>query len=383
MNNFENIIDLIRTKYTQKKDYISLHEPVFSGNEKKYLNEAIDSTFVSSVGSFVNKFEAMVCEYTGSEYAIATVNGTNALYISLILSGVLAEDEVICQSLSFVAGVNAASYIGANPIFIDIDKDTLGMSPDSLLNYLTNNATIKKDGFCYNKISGKRIKACVPMHTFGLPCRIDEIKIICDKFNIILVEDAAESIGSFYKQKHTGTFGKFGIFSFNGNKTITCGGGGVIITDDKSLAKRAKHITSQAKIQHKWEFDHDEIGYNFRMPNINAALACAQMEQLNSFIKNKRKLSEEYFLFFKTIGITKIQEIDNAKSNYWLNAIVFSNLSERNSFLEFSHKNKVLCRPSWKLMHKLNLFKHNLKSDLTNSEWFSDRIVNIPSSITI
>ncbi len=379
---FKQIIELIKSKYSHK-EIISLHEPVFMGNEKKYVNEAIDSTYVSSVGSFVNKFEKMICDYTGSEYAIATVNGTNALHISLLLSDVTIDDEVICQSLSFVAGVNAVSYIGAKPIFVDIDNDTLGMSPNSLMDYLKNNAVVKKDGFCYNKISGKRIKACVPMHTFGLPCRIDEIKSICEKFNITLVEDAAESIGSFYKEKHTGTFGKFGIFSFNGNKTITCGGGGIIITNDKDLAKKAKHITSQAKIPHKWEFNHDEVGYNFRMPNINAALASAQMEQLDAFIKNKRKLSEEYFLFFDRIGISKIQEIKNAKSNYWLNTIVFSDVKERDSFLNFSHKNKVLCRPSWKLMHKLDLYKNSLKSDLTNSDWFGDRIVNIPSSIII
>lgn len=380
MRNFSTTIDFIKTQF-KVQGLIPLHAPVFKGNEKKYVLEAIDSTFVSSIGSFVSTFEDEMCEVTGAGYAVAVVNGTSALHMSLLLADVGRSDEVLTQSLTFIATCNAISYIGASPVFIDIDKDTIGMSPESLLNFLENNAKVKEDGFAYNIKSGLRIKACVPMHTFGFPCRIDRIKEICDKYNISLIEDAAESIGSYYKGNHTGTFGKMGVFSFNGNKTITCGGGGVIVMNDIELAKRAKHLTTQAKIPHRWEFVHDAVGYNYRMPNLNAAMACAQLEQLSFFISNKRELAKCYSAFFREQGIEFVNEIQDAKANYWLNAIVLANREERDLFLGYANDNNVMSRPIWELMHRLSMFSRFQKTDLSNSEWIGDRLVNIPSSV--
>lgn len=376
---FEKIVSFIKEKYPGQ-DFIPLHAPVFAGNEKKYLLDTIDSTFVSSVGAYVKKFEEMLCEITGAKFAIATVNGTNALHMALIMAGVDRDDEVISQSLTFIATCNAISYLGASPVFVDVDKDSLGMSPISLVNFLKDNTEKRKDGFAYNIHTGKRIKACVPMHTFGLPCRIDELVDICNSYNIAVVEDAAESIGSFYKNKHTGIYGLLGVFSFNGNKTITCGAGGAIVTNNQQLAEKAKHLTTQAKIPHAWAFFHDEIGYNYRMPNLNAALACGQLEQLGKFVERKRNLSESYSLFFRGLGVDYVSEIVNSRSNYWLNAIILSDINERDAFLNFSNSLGVMTRPSWELMHRLPMFKNNFKVDLSNSEWLSDRIVNIPSS---
>lgn len=380
ISRYQNIVNFIKEQYPGK-NFIALHEPVFSGNEKKYVNETIETTFVSSVGPFVKQFEEMMCEITGAKHAIAIVNGTSALHMALILSDVEADDEVLSQSLTFIATCNAISYLKANSVFIDVDLDTLGMSPVSLSDFLNKYAEIKSNGFTYNKKTGKRIKACVPMHTFGFPCRIDEIASICSKWNISLVEDAAESIGSYYKSKHTGTFGKIGTFSFNGNKTVTCGGGGALITNDESIATKAKHLTTQAKMAHKWAFIHDQIGYNYRMPNINAALACAQLEQLDGFIENKRDLANLYSVFFSNINIKHIVEIKDAKANYWLNAILLDNKGEREEFLEFANNNGVMSRPVWELMHRLPMFNNCMNTDLSNSEWIADRLVNIPSSI--
>lgn len=380
MSDFSSIIEFIKGIY-RGQDFIALHEPKFRGNEKKYVLDAIESTFVSSVGAYVNQFEEMICKITGSSYAIAMVNGTNALHMALLLADVEQNDEVLSQSLTFIATCNAISYIGAKPVFIDIDKDTLGMSPESLSDFLKNRAEIRDDGFTYNKGTGKRIKACVPMHTFGLPCRIDEIMDICREFNIALVEDAAESLGSYYKEKHTGNFGLIGTFSFNGNKTITCGGGGALITNDEIIAKRAKHLTTQAKVPHPWAFVHDEIGYNYRMPNLNAALGCAQLEQLFDFVENKRQLSKLYSDFFSANNLHYVNEIQGAKANYWLNAILFNSLDERDRFLKLSNENGVMTRPAWELMHRLSMFSSAEKTDLTNSEWVVDRLINIPSSV--
>lgn len=379
---FTKISAFIKEQFP-KQVFIPLHVPVFKGNEKKYLLETIDTTFVSSVGNFVKTFEEMMCDLTGANYAVATVNGTSALHMALLLAGTEQNDEVLSQSLTFIATCNAISYIGASPVFIDIDIDTLGMSPDSLNLFLNEHAEIRDDGFSYNKNSNKRIKACVPMHTFGFPCRIDEIAEICIKWNIILIEDAAESIGSYYKGKHTGVFGKIGTFSFNGNKTITCGGGGAIVTNDEAIAKRAKHLTTQAKISHPWAFIHDDIGYNYRMPNLNAALACAQLEQLNIFIENKRKLASLYSNFFKKINVSFVREIEDAQSNYWLNAIILENKDDRDHFLKYANENGVMSRPVWELMHRLPMFKNSQKEDLSNSEWIADRLVNLPSSVRI
>jgi perosamine synthetase len=379
---FEDIVTVIKDAFPGQA-FIPLHAPVFPGNERKYLLDAIDSTYVSSVGPYVNKFEQMMCDITGASHAVAIVNGTNALHLALILAGVEREDEVLSQSLTFIATCNAISYLSATPVFIDVDKDTLGLSPGSLKLYLDQNARKSDDGFCYNKKSGKRIKACVPMHTFGLPCRVDEIAQICDQWNIILVEDAAESIGSSYKGKHTGTFGQLGIFSFNGNKTVTCGGGGAIVTNDEKLARRAKHLSTQAKVPHVWEFVHDEIGFNYRMPNLNASLACAQLEQLNSFMSKKRDLAQLYHKKFKSLNLSIVEEVNEAKSNYWLNGILFENRNQRDEFLKYSNDHGVMTRPVWELMHRLRMFSRGNNRPLPNSEWIADRLVNVPSSVRL
>lgn len=378
MEKFKEIITFIKKLYN--KDFIALHEPVFIGNEKKYVNECIDTTFVSSVGKFVNKIEEKLCKITGSKYAIATVNGTSALHIALKLAGVKENTEVITQPLTFVATCNAISYLGAKPVFVDVDLDTLGISPESL-EYFLKNFTEKKEEKTFNKITKKQITAIVPMHTFGHPCKIDEIIEIANEYNIPVVEDSAESLGSFYKRKHTGTFGKLGILSFNGNKIVTAGGGGAIITNDEKLAKKAKHLTTTAKVPHKWEYYHDKIGYNYRMPNINAALLIAQLENLGLFLKQKRKLAKIYKEFFDKLGIEFFIEPKNTYSNYWLNAILLKNKKERDQFLKFTNENKVQTRPIWRLMYKLPIYKDCFKIATSNAEYIEERLVNIPSGV--
>lgn len=364
------------------KEFLPLHEPVFFGNEKKYLNECIDSTFVSSVGKFVEQFEQMVAEYTGAEYAIATVNGTAALHIALKLVGTGENCEVITQPLTFIATCNVISYCNAKPIFVDVDRDTMGLSPKNLKAFLATE-TIQKDGACYNKTTGKKITAVVPMHTFGHPCKIDEIAAICDEHNIALVEDAAESLGSYYKDQHTGTFGKVAAFSFNGNKTITTGGGGMIITDDEALAKHAKHLTTTAKLPHPYEYIHDEIGYNYRLPNLNAALGCAQMETLDTILKSKRELAGQYTDFFDTENLDFVTETEGSRANYWLNAVVLKNREQRDLFLKESNDRGVMTRPVWALMNRLDMFKECQCSDLSNALWLEERVVNIPSGVRL
>jgi perosamine synthetase len=378
----KDIIHFIREVYNTPSGFISLHEPRFTGNEKKYLLECIDSTMVSSVGKFVDRFEADVAGYTGAKYAVATVNGTAALHIALMMAGVERDDEVIVQPVTFIATLNAISYIGAHSVFIDVDRDTMSLSPDKLEDFLKKNTEIR-DGKCLNKTTKRAIKAVVPMHTFGLPARIEQIASICSKYHVTLIEDAAESIGSYYKGKHTGTFGLMGTLSFNGNKTITTGGGGMIITDDEALAKKIKHITTTAKILHKWEYKHDMIGYNYRLPNLNAALGCAQMESLPGYIENKRKLAKKYEEFFSKTGVKFITELSDCRSNYWLNAIVLDDLNQRNSFLTITNENGIMTRPIWELMPRLEMFKNCQKENLENAEWLADRVVNIPSSVIL
>ena len=377
---FENVINFIQETY-KTKDFIPLHEPKFAGNEKKYLNECIDSTFVSSVGKFVDEFEEKIASYTGAKYAIATSNGTSSLHISLLLADVERNDEVITQPLTFVATCNAISYCGAQPIFIDVDKDTMSLSPSALKYFLENQTTVKNQQ-CINNKTGKAIKACVPMHTFGHSCKIDELKEICDKYHVFLIEDAAESVGSTYKGKHTGTFGQLGVMSFNGNKIITAGGGGCIITNDKTLAKKAKHLTTTAKVPHKWNFDHDMIGYNYRMPNLNAALLVAQLENLDKFINSKRRLANEYEAFFNSTDYVFVKEPMDSKSNYWLNSILLKNKQQRDEFLNETNSKNVMTRPIWKLMNQLSMFEQAQCGDLTNAEWLEERLVNIPSSVS-
>jgi perosamine synthetase len=378
---FEDVINFIQKMY-QTTDFIPLHEPRFVGNEKQYLNECIDSTFVSSVGKFVDKLEERISKYTGSKYAIATSSGTSALHVSLLLANVKDGDEVITQPLTFVATCNAISYCGANPVFIDVDRNNMGLSPSALQEFLENNTSVRNQQ-CINNKTGKIIKACVPMHTFGHPCKIDEIRDICYKYNICLIEDCAESLGSFYKGKHTGTFGRMGVMSFNGNKIITAGGGGCIITNDKELAKKAKHLTTTAKVPHKWNFSHDMVGYNYRMPNINAALLVAQIENLDSFINSKRKLASMCIKFFNDTDYTFVSEPIDGKSNCWLNSILLKNRQQRDKFLDKTNSNNIMTRPIWTLMNKLPMYEHAQCGDLTNSEWLEERVVNIPSSVII
>ena len=378
---FNDFIDYIRKLYSTEND-IFLHEPKFIGNEKKYLNQCIDSTFVSSVGRYVDEFEKKIANYTGAKYAIATTNGTAALHISLILSSVDQGDEVITQPLNFIASCNAIKYCNANPVFVDVDRDTLGLSPTCLRNFLENNTSVKNNQ-CINLKTKKIIKACIPMHSYGHPCRIDEIKEICDEFHIILIEDAAESLGSLFKNRHTGTFGKFGIMSFNGNKIITAGGGGCIITNDEAFAKKAKHLTTTAKIPHKWDFKHDMVGYNYRMPNLNAALLVAQLEKLNDFINIKRNLAHKYELFLKGKDYNFVKEPKNCKSNYWLNSVIFKNKIQRDQFLEETNSKGIMTRPIWTLMNKLTIFENAQCDDLINSNWLDQRVVNIPSSVNL
>jgi len=380
---YNNLISFIRRTFKESEAFIPLHEPIFFGNEKKYLIDAVDSTFVSSVGAYVDKFEDMMCEITGAKYAIALVNGTNALHLSLLLAGVEKDDEVLVQSLTFIATANAISYCNATPNFVDVDKETLGLSPSLLKEYLDEIAEMR-DGRCFNKKTGKRISACVPMHTFGFPLYIDELVDLCNEYNIPVVEDAAESLGSYYKGKHTGVFGLVGVFSFNGNKIVTAGGGGCIITNDESIAIKAKHLSTQAKIPHKWEYKHDDIGYNYRMPNLNAALACAQLEKLDLYVENKRELSDLYYEFLKENKLLELlRETNNARANYWLNAVVLEDKTERDNFLTFTNENGVMTRPIWGLMNKLEMFKDCPHADVSNAEWLEDRVVNITSSVRL
>ena len=361
-------------------DFIPLHRPVFEGNECQYLTDCIDSNFVSSVGEKVTEFEEKVAAFTGSKYAVATVNGTAALHVAIELAGVKPGEEVISQALTFIATCNAISYAGAKPLFIDVDLDTMGLSPAALKRFLEQNAEKRVRG-TYNKISEKKISACVPMHTFGFPCRIAEIAKICADWNIPLIEDVAESLGSYIGNRHTGTFGSMAALSFNGNKIITTGGGGAIITNDSELAKRAKYITTTAKVPHPYEFVHDEIGYNYRMPNLNAALGCAQMERLNEILAIKTKLADQWEVFFDQNNVRFFRAIDENKANHWLNTLVLDSREERDNFLKFTNDNGVMTRPIWTLMSKLPMFKGCQTDGLENSLWLEDRVVNIPSSV--
>jgi len=380
-----SLVNFIKTLYPDQNP-IPLHAPVFKGNEKQYILDCIDTTFVSYVGKYVTQFEEMTAKFTGAKYAVAVVNGTAALQITLQLAGVQRGDEVITQALTFAATANAIAHTGAEPVFVDVDEDTMGMSPAALGAWLEKNTEmrpVKGQAKPFNLSTSKPISAIVPMHTFGHPCRIDEIKAIADEYHIPIIEDAAESLGSYYKGQHTGTFGLAGILSYNGNKTITTGGGGMIITNNKDFAKRAKHITTTAKVPHAWEYYHDEVGYNFRLTNVNAAIGVAQMEKIDDYLANKRETAEKYGEFCKHNGIEFIREPEDSRSNYWLSAILLKNRKERDAFLEYSNANGVMTRPVWRLMNKLDMYKHCQHDDLTNSRWLEDRVVNIPSSVII
>ncbi len=377
----KDILYFIKTLYPTDNP-VPLHAPRFLGNENKYLAECIDSTYVSYVGRFVSDFEEHIKSVTGARNAVAMVNGTAALQMLLIAAGVKSGDEVITQTLTFAATAASIRHVGADPAFVDVDLTTLGMSPDSLHLYLEENGERNKDGV-YNRNTGRRIAAVIPMHTFGHPVRIDEIVSICSEYGIQLIEDAAESLGSMYSGKHTGLFGRAAILSFNGNKPVTTGGGGMVITNDDDLAERTRYISTTAKRKHRWEFYHTEVGYNLRLPNVNAAIGCAQMEYLRQTIENKRETAVKYKTFFNSIGQSFFTEPVGARSNYWLNAIILSDRNEREAFLEYSNDHGVQTRPVWTLMHKLPPYAKCYRIEVPNAEWLEDRIVNIPSSVRI
>jgi aminotransferase in exopolysaccharide biosynthesis len=378
---YNSLIRFIRDQY-RTEESIPLHAPVFNGNEQKYVADTIQSTFVSSVGAYVDRFERDIVDYTGSPRAVATVNGTAALHIALKLAGVLPGELVITQPLTFVATCNAIAYCNAEPVFIDVDRHTLGLSPTAMAVWLEEYAQIDDDGLCRTKADGKLIRACLPMHTFGHPADIDGLVKVCASWNLALVEDAAESLGSFYKGRHTGTFGLLGTLSFNGNKIITTGGGGMVLTN-KELGDRAKHLTTTAKQPHPYEYVHDEVGYNYRLPNLNAALGCAQLEQLETFISAKRELADCYATHLKGSDLQFFTEPTNCRSNYWLNTVVCENKQERDALLKATNDKSVMTRPIWALMNHLPMYASSRKGDLTQAEWLEARVVNLPSSVQL
>ncbi|PJP17071.1 aminotransferase DegT [Campylobacter jejuni subsp. jejuni] len=378
---FKKEISFIKSLFN--KENIALHEPCFIGNEKKYLLECIDSGFVSSVGEFVTRFEEALKEKTKARFVIATNTGTAALHIALLANGIDENCEVIIQSISFVATANAIAYTGAKPVFLDIDENTLSLSPKALEHFLENQ-TYQKDNLSYNKTTHKPIKACVIMHTFGLSAHIKAIKELCEKYHILLIEDAAEALGSTYENKALGTFGKCGILSFNGNKIITGGCGGAILSDDENLAKLARHLSTTAKIPHPYEYDHDRIAYNYRLCNINAAILLAGLENLELFLENKRELAKIYKDFFKNHDKCKfIDEKSNEKSNFWLNTLLFKDENLRNIFLEECLKNNIFVRPVWKSLPSLKAFQNCQSNELINTKKLEKRLINLPSSVRI
>jgi len=376
---FETLIRFVRDQY-QTNDGIPLHAPVFTGNERAYVLDTIDSTFVSSVGAYVDRFEAEMASYVGRERAVATVNGTAALHIALRLCDVAPGDLVITQPLTFVATCNAIAYCGAEPLFVDVDRETLGLSPGALEAWLNDNALVDDEGRCRTKSDGRIIRACVPMHTFGHPADLDGLTGVCNVWGIALVEDAAESLGSLYKGRHTGTFGKVAALSFNGNKVITTGGGGMILASHE-LGARAKHLTTTAKIPHSFEYVHDELGYNYRLPNLNAALGCAQLEQLDRFVAQKRLLAARYREHLDGSDLQFVNEPAGCESNYWLNAVICEDRDQRDALIRETNQNGVMTRPIWALMNHLEMYAHCRRGDLQNAEWLEARVVNLPSSV--
>ncbi len=378
-DSLEDFIEFVRSLYNNY-DYIPLHQPSFQGNEIMYLNECINSTFVSSVGKYVDEFEKSFANFVGSKYAVAVVNGTSALHVALKLMGVDHNSDVITQPLSFVATCNAISYCGAHPIFIDVDISTLGMCSESLNNYLKK-CTYFRNGILYSKYSRRKISAVLPMHTFGYPCEIDKIYDICKEYNLPLIEDSAESVGSFFKGSHTGTFGDIGVFSFNGNKIITTGGGGMIVTNNSEIARKAKHISTTSKVKHPFKFIHDEIGFNYRLPNINAAIGCAQMENLTEILIKKEELFNKYSQFFSQTEYNYFISSSDCQPNYWLNTILVDNKTKRDRFLIKTNESGIMTRPAWTLLNNLDIYKNSETFKLSNSEWLENRLINIPSSI--
>ncbi|KAF0165451.1 MAG: DegT/DnrJ/EryC1/StrS aminotransferase [Rhodocyclaceae bacterium] len=360
----------------------ALHEPSFGGNEWLYVKECLDSSFVSSVGKFVDRFESELASYTGAKHVVAVVNGTAALHIALKMAGVRIDDEVLIPALTFVATANAVSYCGATPHLVDSEESTLGMDAAKLRAHLVSQ-TEQRAGLCVNRATGRIIRAMVPMHAFGHPVDLDGLLAVAKDFNITMVEDAAESLGSYYRGRHTGTFGLFGTLSFNGNKTITTGGGGAILTNDPELARMARHLTTTAKVPHRWEFVHDEVGYNYRMPNINAALGCAQLEQIDGFLNSKRTLFERYRNAFAAVpGVKMLKEPSDCHSNYWLQALLLeeSIAEQRDDILAATNDAGLMTRPAWALMSCLAPFRQCPSMSLEGAESLARRLINLPSS---
>ena len=378
---FEGFVALVRELFSTD-DFVPLHEPRFRGKEKTYLEQAIDSTYVSSVGPFVDRFEKEFADYVGTKHAVSVVNGTAALHVSLLVSGVKAGDEVITQPLSFVATCNAISYCGAHPVFVDVERETLGLSPDKLSDWLANN-TEDVGGERFNKTTNRRVAACVPMHTFGFVGELEQLRDVCSAYNIVLVEDAAEAVGSFRDGVHSGNHGSVAAFSFNGNKIITTGGGGMVVTNDDDIALRAKHITTTAKVPHAWEYEHDQIAFNYRMPNLNAALGCAQLEQIGDYLQRKQSLHKRYATGCSEAGLHLIDPPAGAQANYWLNAVLLDDKQQRDDFLAYTNSQGIMTRPVWRLLHTLPMYQDSQTGPLPNAQWLAERIVNIPSSVPV
>jgi aminotransferase in exopolysaccharide biosynthesis len=374
----DSLVRFVREQYGREGS-IPLHAPVFPGRERDYLQDALASTFVSSIGAYVDRFETAVVAYAGARGAVATINGTAALHVGLLLAGVRPGDLVVTQPLTFVATCNAIMYCNAEPVFVDVERRTLGMSAAALNDWLSGQAILDDEGLCRTRSDGKIVRACVPMHTFGHPADLDGLVEVCKRWNVALVEDAAESLGSFYKGRHTGTFGIAGSLSFNGNKIITTGGGGMLLTD-AALAERARHLTTTAKQRHPYESVHDEVGYNYRMPNLNAALGCAQLEWIERYVAAKRMLASRYEEFLRGSELCFVSEPADTRSNYWLNAVICEDPAHRKALLEHANERGVLMRPVWALMNHLDPFAHCRKGDLSTAEWLEARVVNLPSS---
>ena len=378
---FESLVEFIRDTY-RTSEFIPLHAPTFAGREREYVNETLDSTFVSSVGGFVDRFEKDIQQFTGTARAVATVNGTAALHTALYMAGVKNGDLVITQALTFVATCNALFHMGVKPVFLDVSRNSLGLCPLATQTWLEANAELNSHGQCHHKASGTRISAVVPMHTFGHPIELDEMIAVCNKWNLPIVEDAAESLGSLYKGEHAGTLGDFGALSFNGNKIITTGSGGMVLCRSEEDGERTKHVTTTAKVEHPYEFYHDEPGFNYRLSNLNAALGCAQMESLPLFLQQKRTLAHHYAAYFADNPLQFVDQPEYAESNFWLNAVICPDSDMRERLLQETNANGVMTRPIWKLMHRLPMFADALRDDLEISEWVEAHLVNLPSSPT-
>lgn len=378
---FGELIPFIKGLYPQEQP-VPLHAPRFLGNEKAYLSDCIDSTYVSYVGAFVTRFEDLVRGLTGVKHAIAMVNGTAAIQMALVAAGLRSGDEVVTQALTFVATANGIRHAGGEPVFIDVDRDTLGLSPQALESFLMAQVERRPDG-CFNRTTGRRVFGVMPMHTFGFAARIEPIARLCQDWGLLLIEDAAESLGTKVGDRHTGDFGLAATLSFNGNKPVTTGGGGMLLTNDDTLAEKVRHISTTAKQKHPWQFFHDELGWNLRMPNVNAAIGCAQMERIEAILSNKRETASRYLAWGEAHGVNFVREMPGTTANYWLNAIVLKDREEREAFLAYSNSMGVQTRPIWVLMNKLPMYENCFRMPLPESEWLEDRVVNIPSSIRL